>query len=188
MTIPKSLSPKNNSIKANESINNIKNYNDKKRSILGEILLIKLLKEIDIDYNELTIKKNKYGKPYIINNKFYYNISHSHDYVICAISNKKIGIDIEKIRPVNKRIATQFSTNNELKYINEYNNNQLVYKRFFTIFTLKEAYFKCIGTNLNNIKKLEFNLNASSIISNKKNYKFNTKIINNYVIAICEHK
>lgn len=161
------------------------NNQDKKRSILGEILLINLLKELKIDYNTLNIHINKNGKPYIKNKKIYFNISHSNDYVICAISNNEIGIDIEKIRNVNHNIINQFATTSEIIYIKEKQN--YFFKRIFEIFTLKEAYFKCIGTNLNNIKKVEFII-SKNLIKCSDN-KFSCQLIydiDNYIIAICE--
>ena len=166
---------------------NILKQDDKKRSILGEILLIKLLSDLNINYKSIDIYKNKYGKPYIKNRELYFNISHSKDFVVCTISNNKIGIDIEQIREANDSIIKQFATNKEIEYINQ--NQKYYNKRCFEIFTLKESYFKCLGTNLNHIKKIEFELNDKTIKSS--NNKFHFTLINNidnYIIAICEER
>ena len=158
---------------------------DKKRSILGEVLLINLLNELNIDYTTINIIKNKFGKPYIKDLNLFFNISHSKDFVICAISNMKIGIDIEKIREINKSIVNQFATDKEKDFI--YELDREYNKRSFEIFTLKEAYFKCLGTNLNNIKEIEFELNNNIVKSNIDGYEFKLiHEIDNYVIAICE--
>jgi len=170
-----------------DKILNILNDNDKKRSILGEILLIKLLNEMDIDYNSISIIKNKYGKPYIENLDLFFNISHSKDFVVCAISKNEIGIDIEKIRETKESIINQFANDIEKNYINELKGEYN--KRAFEIFTLKESYFKCLGTNLNNIKEIEFELKNNVIKSNKKNFQFKlTYQIDDYIIAICEKR
>ena len=50
--------------------------------------------------------------------KIYYNISYSYDYVICIISNKEIGIDIEKIRKTNINTKKIFATKIEQNYKN----------------------------------------------------------------------
>ncbi len=94
------------------------------------------------------------------NHSLFYNISHSNQYVICVISKQEIGIDIEKIRSVYKHVMYQFATQHELLYITK--SKQNIYKRLFEIYTLKEAYFKCYGINLNNIKKL--NLGSKIIL------------------------
>ncbi len=160
---------------------------DKKRSILGEILLINLLNELNVDYNSIAITKNKYGKPYIKDLALFFNISHSKDFVVCAISKYEIGIDIEQIRTSKGSIINQFATSKEKQYINELKNDYN--KRSFEIFTLKEAYFKCIGENLNRIKEIEFAFNNNIIKCNKKNFEFKLiHNIDNYVIAVCEKR
>ena len=37
----------------------------------------------------------KKGKPYLVNKAFYFNVSHSGEYVVCAVSDEEVGIDIE---------------------------------------------------------------------------------------------
>ena len=168
-------------------ISNILKDDDKKRSILGEILLINLLNELHIDYKSITIIKNKYGKPYIKDLDLFFNISHSNDFVVCAISKNKIGIDIEKIRETKESIINQFATTKEKQYINEIKNE--FNKRAFEIFTLKESYFKCLGTNLNHIKNIEFEINKNIVRCNKQHFEFKlVHEISDYIIAICEKR
>jgi len=155
---------------------------DKQRSILGEKLLIEGLKYYNINYKKNNITTNEYGKPYI--NGIYYNISHKNDYVICALDKNEIGIDIEKIRKININNINQYTTENEKKYILE--NNNYIYERAFEIYTLKEAYFKMKGTNLNNIKNIEFTIKNNKIKCSDKTVNLKLiKYIENYVIAIC---
>lgn len=168
-----------------KKILNILKIDDKKRSILGEILFITLLNKLNIAYNSITIFKNKYNKPYIQNKHLFFNISHSFDFVACAISKKEIGIDIEKIRDLKESVINQFATSKEKEYINQKDYK----KRAFEIFTLKESYFKCLGTNLNNIKEIEFSINNNIIKCNKSNFDFKLMYdIDNYIIAVCEKR
>ena len=175
--------------KKQNNINKVKNINDKKRKILGEILFIKGLKKFySINYNDINIKLNKNGKPYISDKKYKninFNISHSHDYSICVFSNKKIGVDIEKIRNVNLNILNQFATPNEISYVKS--SKELILNNFFTIYTLKEAYFKMLGENLNNIKNVEFTITKNKIFCSDSNVKLKTiNNIDGYIISICE--
>ena len=168
-----------------KKIKKILKIDDKKRCLQGELLLIQGLKKHNIDYNRIKIKKNSYGKPYIQNNPLYYSISHSHDYVVCAFSKNKIGIDIEKIRDVDIQIMNQFATPNEKKYILK--SKKQLFNRFFTIYTLKEAYFKMMGKNLNNMLNIEFTINKNYIsCSDFKVKVYIIKTVNNYIISICE--
>ena len=159
----------------------------KKRSMLGEYLLQKLLKEERIDYNKIQIKTNKNEKPYIENKKIYYNISHSYDYVITAISEKPIGVDIEKIRKIDSKTINMFATSKEKEYI--LSEKKGLEKRLFEIYTLKEAYIKMKGLALKDIKKTEFAI-ENQLITNS-DQKTQSKLIHNvpeYIIAICEQK
>lgn len=162
--------------------------NKQKQAILGENLLIKGLKKIyNLDYAQIKILRNKNGKQYIKNKKIYYNISHSNDYVICVFANNKIGVDIEKIKNTNFKNLHQFATENEINYLLKNNDN--IDKNIFQLYTLKEAYFKMKGSNLNNIKDVEFLLmhNQFKCSDNQVLIKIIPKITD-YTISICQKK
>ena len=168
-----------------DKISKFKNYESKIRSIIGEIILKELLEKKNISYNSLDYYINEYGKPYLKNDKIFFNISHSFDYVITAISNNEIGIDIEKVRETPIKIINQFATEKEKEYILSSNKN--IEERIFKIYTLKEAYFKMLGTNLNNILEVEFIIENDKIYCNDKNVKVGfINDIKGYIIAYCE--
>ena len=121
-----------------EKIKKIVSNNAKKRSIVSEILLKKLLLEYNINYSLLNFSINNNGKPYIKDNRLFFNISHSNDYVAVAISNYEIGIDI--IDKNNKDINY-----NIIKNIEE--------------LCKKEAYTKMLGENLLNTINKDINYN-----------------------------
>lgn len=106
-----------------------------------------------IHYNkEIEIIKNKNGKPYIKDNPFYFNISHSHDYYIMACSPTQIGIDIEKHRDRKYQLLSKrYYTENEQQYVNIHNR-----QGFFDIWSMKESYTKFLGETI--IKNLKINL------------------------------
>lgn len=157
-------------------------------SIVGEIILSELINEnFHINYSDLTFEINDYGKPYVSGNQFYYNISHSFEYIITTISNNEIGVDIEKIRETSIKNIRHFATDKEQLYILSSNND--IEKRLFQIYTLKEAYFKMKGSNLNMIKDVEFTINDDIVICSDKNVSaYFINDMHDYVIAICENK
>ena len=168
-----------------KKIKKIKNENSIKSSIIGEMLLNNLLKEDNINYNQLKFKTNSYGKPYITNNKIFFNISHSYDYVVVITSKDEIGVDIEKIREVRSNSVNYFATENEKKYI--FSSNKDIEKRIFKIYTLKEAYFKMKGTNLNNILEVEFTIKNDKVLCNDKSVKAGfIDILDEYIISYCQ--
>ncbi len=165
-------------------INKILTPQKRKQSIAGLMLLnILLNSEYNLNLNDLKINYNKCDKPYIKDKNIFFNISHSFDYVICAISDKEIGVDIEKIRNTNIKNIKWFATPKEQEFIMKSKNINL---NLFKLYTLKEAYFKMKGTNLNNLLNVEFDLKNDK--SDTKSFVHHTKKINDYIFSIIEKK
>ena len=88
------------------------------------------------------IAYNSQGKPYFLSHcEIFFNISHSSNYVACAISDRPVGIDIEGGRKARQNLAKRFFDESEASWINECQSEE----RFFRIWTLKEAYGKATG-------------------------------------------
>ena len=97
------------------------------------------------DVQDNNILVSKLGKPFLDSNKYYFNISHSGEYVIFAVSDDEIGIDIQKMDEINLGISERFFSPYEAKFIKKCNS----FKRFYIIWTIKEAYIKYSGQGLN---------------------------------------
>ena len=171
-----------------EKIEKAQTLTARKQSILGEQLLIKGLQIFyHLSYSKLNFTIHNSGKPYILGNPIYYNISHSHDYCICAFSETEIGVDIEKIRVIDKKTISFFATTKEEQYI--FQSNIDINKRAFEIFTLKEAYFKMLGTGITDLKNVEFQIDDMNInCSDSKAKLWFSDELDDYVIAFCEKK
>lgn len=51
----------------------------------------------------------KYGKPFLLNSPhIHYNVSHTGDYVFCALADEPVRIDVELIKSVDLKIAKRF--------------------------------------------------------------------------------
>ena len=123
----------------------IRKPEDKKLSLLAEHLLRFALKEEGItDYN---ILKGEHGKPYIENENIFFNLSHSGKVCICAVSDKEVGCDVEKLGKANMKVAKRFFSPEEfmaLENADESEKDDL----FFRIWTMKESFIKAVGTGL----------------------------------------
>ncbi len=85
------------------------------------------------------------GKPEIEGFPLYFSLSHSGKYVICAVSEQKIGADIQKYEKVEERkLAKRFFTGEEYQLLEQSNEEQRQ-ALFFTLWTQKEAYGKLTG-------------------------------------------
>lgn len=125
---------------------------DRKQSLGAGLLLKQVMKRHGIDDAEITY--GIHGKPEI--KGIHFNLSHSHDYVVCAVGNKAVGCDIEKIEKIRERVAERFFTKNEVLYLNSF-EDELKVQEFYRIWTMKESYLKMTGEGMSlPLERLEF--------------------------------
>ena len=159
---------------------------DKKLSCGAYLLLKKLLSEENI--NDPIFKSQKYGKAYISNYKnIHFNLSHSGKIVLCAISDKEVGVDVEYIDPeIDLNIAKHYFYNSEYENIMNAQNRP---EEFFKYWVLKESYMKYTGLGMNlELKSFEIIIEDTIRLKNdNKNLKFNLFNIKNYKIATASH-
>ena len=114
---------------------------DRNLSVGAEVLLNYVLNEIGI--NNPIFDVDKYGKPYLKNySDVYFNLSHSQEYVACAVSDSPVGVDIEYVADIDLNLAKQFFYGTEYEYILD---NKDKNKAFFELWVLKESYMKMTG-------------------------------------------
>ena len=90
------------------------------------------------------ICKGEKGKPYIQGVNIHFSISHSENIWICAVCDKNVGADIQKIRKSRYRdIADRFFTKAEKEYVDAFGE-----EGFFEIWVRKEAYVKYTGSGM----------------------------------------
>lgn len=66
-------------------------------------------KDLNVSEKDIEIKTNVYGKPYIAGyEQWYFSITHTAGMIVIAVSDKPVGIDAEKIRNADLRIANAF--------------------------------------------------------------------------------
>ncbi|MBK3496766.1 4'-phosphopantetheinyl transferase superfamily protein [Viridibacillus sp. YIM B01967] len=127
------------------------------RSLIGNLMVRIILKErYGSSVEELEVGINAYGKPFLSGYpSFQYNISHSGEYVVCAVHDEEVGVDIEKVGPFDLQLAMGFFTEEE--YRDLLNAKEDGIHAFYDIWTLKESYIKAIG------KGLSFPLNSFNV-------------------------
>lgn len=121
-----------------EKIKKLKQEKDKKLSLGAELLLINVVKTYyPKTVLPLEIETNQFGKPMIKGaDNLHFNLAHSQDIAVCAISDKPLGVDTEHISRVSKKIRDRYFTENEKKL------------DFGYIWTRKEAVVKAEGTGI----------------------------------------
>ncbi len=141
------------------------NSTSKLQTVAGELLarysVGQFLGKADQEINLVFGEK---GKPRIDNlQNVHYNISHSGHYVVCAVAPNEIGIDVERVRKVNLRIAERFFSEPEINDLMIRNDEDRM-QYFITLWTIKESYLKAIGRGLTQ------HLNSFTICKNGDSY------------------
>ena len=127
-------------------LSKFRKWEDAHRSLLGKALLLQGLKQFDLSALSLAeVSYTPFQKPYF-NNGIHFNISHSGNYIVCAISKMEVGIDIEEVKDIPLSDFTELFSPEELKLIFTDPNNFLP---FYTLWTQKEAFLKASGVGLN---------------------------------------
>lgn len=124
-------------------------FEDAQRALLADLLVrYTLCRKLNINNSCIAFGKNDYGKPFLMNyTGVHFNISHSHAWVVCAVSDIPIGIDIEAIKPIDMDIAKRFFSKEEYGSLVSKNHVERL-QGFFELWSLKESYIKAWGKGL----------------------------------------
>lgn len=139
--------------------------------VLGYLLIWFALKENGFLKKAPSFCYNKFKKPKIKNLDVFFNLAHTKTTIVLAISCLPVGVDIEKIKNFNKKLAKKVLTKTEylIFLISFFKRKEM----FFKCWTKKEAFVKKKGTSifLNFFKKNSF------FLKNTKAFKFKNNIL-----------
>lgn len=150
--------------------------------------------ETGIPEEEISYEYGEHGKPRLADKlleqvgNFEFNLSHSKDYAVLAVSDKSVGIDVEHIRKNRLSVAKRFFCRKEYEDILSLPEEEQD-KRFLEYWTMKEAYVKYLGTGMSTpfdsflIKRLEDGI----AVVEKENIYFKTWFLEDadYCISVC---
>jgi 4'-phosphopantetheinyl transferase len=128
-------------VKTNASELNNRVEKARTNSLYAELLLRYLAcKILKIPNNQVILKRNLFDKPYLMNyNNFFFNISHSEDFVICVVSSNEVGADIQKVKPTLIEITKKlYNLSNKTENLDE----------FYNRWVKEESYIKYLGKNM----------------------------------------
>ncbi len=129
---------------------------------------------------EYRLTYNENGKP--LTDICFFNISHAGDMVVCALSDRPVGVDTEKIDLVKKRERYLLFSDRETRYVNAGENYE---ERFYLLWTRKEAYVKARGGKLTDAS-VELVGEDGKPLARKNGFVFRTHRVQGYLISICE--
>ena len=85
------------------------------------------------------LRFGKYGKP--LKDGAFFNLSHSGDLAALAVAETEIGVDVEKIKPINAKTLNSVLSETERLSVSSDED-------FFKVWTAKESLLKCVGSGL----------------------------------------
>jgi len=134
--------------------------------VLGKLMLKNGLEEMGLDNDLEKIQFNKNGKPFLEN--VFFNISHSGNYVVCAITQAgEVGIDLEKPRDIS---LEDFEMNFTKKEWTNITTHSFPLKKFYWYWVRKESIIKALGVNLSYLNKIELESGKDFFIENEKRW------------------
>lgn len=129
---------------------------DRVRGLIADILARSVItRETGLENHQIEFYTNDYGKPFLKGrDDFQFNLSHSGIWVVGAMDNLPIGIDVERIQPIDLDISENYFSPDEHQDLMAQVDK---FAYFFTLWSLKESYIKIVG------KGLSLPLNSFSI-------------------------
>ncbi|MCF3943146.1 4'-phosphopantetheinyl transferase family protein [Oceanobacillus alkalisoli] len=155
-----------------ERVKKIKDNLQKKQSLLGDMITRTVIsRKYAIPFQEINYVYNAYRKPSIDVVDCHFNCSHSEKGVFVAFDNHPIGIDAEKIIPIDSflELSEMIFTNKERNYVvNGIKMKQL--DRFYKLWTIKEGYVKLLGMGLHlPLNQIEIDLDQQIVSDESRN-------------------
>lgn len=121
---------------------------DASRALVAEALLRLAARAAGSDLDGATLHLNRYGKPFVADAGFEFNLAHSGEWVICATDAEEIGVDVERHHEIGSGIAEHFFSRAENAFLAGLAQQAARLRAFFDIWSLKESYIKAIGKGL----------------------------------------
>ncbi len=132
-----------------ERLGRMHSRDEVRRSVLAELLLRALVAERRGDGGSVfAIERGDYGKPYLRHMPgLQFALSHAGRWVVCALDNHPVGVDVEEKRPLADGYPENFFSPQERSELNRLAGIQQR-DRFFAMWTLKESAGKATGKGL----------------------------------------
>ena len=175
--------------KRREQIDRMRFDNGKRLSLGAGVVVEKALTYAGCADEEIRITKK--GKPYVDGCCF--NLSHTGEVAVCAVSGEEVGIDIEKPRKFDDALIKKAFTKNEIELArNADSTPEAVYTKLWTV---KESVMKWLGEGLSLMPEfievdISDTIRVKIINDNEKNeliqdLKFTSYEYGEYCITVC---
>jgi len=136
-----------------EKVTAIKHEKVRRQSICAGLLLRHAFLEQgyrEEDWQRIEIARGSYGKPYLLNYaEFFYSLSHSGDWALCAVDDQETGADIQKVGEPKMAVAKRFYAREEYQRLLQYGSDtDRQAAELYRIWAAKESCAKLTGKGI----------------------------------------
>ena len=167
-----------------ERLSGIHNEQLSRQMLTAERLLNRAVKNVYPQIElPLHIEASKSGKPYLTDPPLFFSLSHSGDYVACAIADFEIGLDVQCIRPISMPLVSRFFSEDELGRLQ---NSEHPDQIFTLLWSLRESYWKATGRGIAaGLNVAVFENEYGYGLSGLPDVRFWTETQDAFVLALC---
>ena len=160
--------------------------NDALRSMAAELLLFHAMTDSGVEHGCVRICETENGKPFLEDVRdFHFNLSHSGNLAVCAVSSLPVGCDVQEITDVKLDIARRF-TPEEYGKITALTGDA-ARDLLFRFWTAKESYIKAVGTGFRtSLNAFSVDLESGEVRGSIGSYRVREfDAGDNYKCAVC---
>jgi 4'-phosphopantetheinyl transferase len=144
---------------------------------------------LKIGVSDFSIEYSSHGKPYLkARDDIFFSLSHSGNYAVCAIYDKEVGVDIEKVSEAGEKLIRKVTTDSEFDFLMSL-EQKARNEEFMRLWTAKESYVKRDGSGFL-IPPTELAVDLSGMLSISRNGKsenvsFREISVSGYKLTVC---
>ena len=153
-------------------------------SLVAELLAKYALRQYGLSQDDFYFDRK--GAPCVRQDAAFLSLSHSGEYVACAVSANRIGVDIQKVKPVSPRVIKRVCSREEVEALDPENTSAA----FTRIWSLKEAWRKANpqATTIDMLQSSFIVLQNGTIIGPPGFTYTLSDELEGYALAVCERK
>ncbi len=148
---------------------------DRRLSLGAGVLLAYALREFGYA-DEPVFRTGEHGKPYIEGGPEF-SVSHSGEYVLCAVSDVPVGCDVELVAEQPRGVAKRFFTADEFAECT-------CAEDFFRIWTRKESFIKATGLGMS-LPLTSFSTFGGTVTRDGVDWFIKNYALSGYACALC---
>ena len=143
----------------------------------------KLSEELGLPPEQVPLTRGAHGGPVCPGRHL--SLSHSGNLVACATDSRPVGVDVQQIRPLGRRLLGSFSSE-EAAWLARHSAPQRD-RAAVQLWALREAWAKCAGQGLGAARRVSFQIAGGAVRCALPGFVCSLPPVDgDYVLAVCQ--